>query len=137
MLIINQQIRIPIDAIDFSAIRAQGSGGQHINKVSSAIHLRFNIYSGHLPAFYIEQLLANRDQRLNKDGIIIIKAQRFRSQEKNREDALARLQALLQQAGVRPTIRRPTKPTRSSQSKRMDKKSKHGQKKALRSTIHD
>jgi ribosome-associated protein len=132
---ISNQISIPQDEIQFQAIRAQGAGGQNVNKVSSAIHLRFDINASSLPASYKENLRTLSDRRISSEGIIVIKAQRFRSQEKNREDALGRLRDLLKAAGMKRKKRKPTRPTRGSQRRRMDSKTKRGQLKSQRSRV--
>lgn len=132
MLRISNTVEIPPHELEFEAIRAQGAGGQHVNKVSTAIHLRFDIKSSSLPAFYKEKLLAFADQRITNDGVIIIKAQSYRSQDKNRDDALQRLKELIKKATVVQKARRATKPSRNSQKRRMDSKSKRGKVKSLR-----
>ena len=132
-LSISNQVSIPLAEIEMQAIRAQGAGGQNVNKVSSAIHLRFNFRRSSLPDFYKERLAAMADQRISSDGTIIIKAQRFRTQDKNRADALERLRALVASAGVTRKKRRPSRPSKNARKKRMDSKTKRGQIKSLRS----
>ncbi len=135
MLKISNNITIPEAELEISAIRAQGAGGQHVNKVSSAIHLRFDIKASSLPTLYKQALLKMQDQRLSKEGVIIIKSQQYRSQEKNREQACLRLKEMILGAIKRPKKRLATKPTRGSQQRRMDSKTKHGRNKALRKKI--
>jgi ribosome-associated protein len=135
MLQLSSTVAIPADEIEISAIRAQGAGGQNVNKVATAIHLRFDIAASSLPEFYKSRLLQLTDHRITKDGVIVIKAQEHRSQEQNREEALKRLRDLIKSAVVRPKVRKASKPTRRSQLKRLDRKSRRGQIKALRGKV--
>jgi ribosome-associated protein len=135
MLYISPYVTIPDAEIDIHAVRAQGAGGQHVNKVSSAVHLRFDIRASSLPALYKEALLKLKDHRISDDGILTIKSQLSRSQEQNREDALNRLRALIQSVAVPRKKRKATKPTKSSQQRRLESKKRQGQLKALRRSL--
>ena len=134
---ISSQVSIPVSEIDMQAIRAQGAGGQNVNKVSTAIHLRFDISASSLPDFYKQRLLNLSDKRISSDGVIIIKAQRYRSQEKNREEALGRLQQLIRDVAVTQKKRRPTRPSKGAKKKRMDSKTRRGKIKALRGKVSE
>jgi ribosome-associated protein len=135
MLYISSHITIPDSEIDIHAMRSQGAGGQHVNKVSSAIHLQFDIAASSLPPLYKEELMKLKDHRISQEGVITIKAQQYRSQDKNRDDALTRLGELIRSVGVPPKKRKATKPTKSSKQRRMESKAKRGKLKALRRTI--
>ncbi|MCF6150670.1 MAG: aminoacyl-tRNA hydrolase [Candidatus Kuenenia sp.] len=135
MIKISNKVTIPIDEIEMHAIRSQGSGGQNVNKVATAVQLRFDIHASSLPDFYKERLLSKRDRRISAEGVIIIKAQKYRTQEKNREDALNRLRDFIKSASVVQKERISTKPTKTAKEKRLESKTKRGRLKVLRKPV--
>ncbi len=132
MVRINRQITIPDDELEISAIRAQGAGGQHVNKAATAVHLRFDIAASSLPGDIKQRLRALPDQRISADGVVVIKAQKSRSQARNREDAVARLRALIQKVTQHAPARIPTRPGKAAKRRRVERKVKRGRIKAMR-----
>jgi ribosome-associated protein len=137
MLQIDEHLSLPLEQIEISAMRSQGAGGQNVNKTASAIHLRFDIRASSLPEELKQRLLQRKDQRITREGVVVIKAQQHRSQEQNRDAALQRLRLLIAAAAQVPRKRRATKPSRSSQKKRLDGKTLHARTKALRAKVEN
>lgn len=137
MLRISDNLAMPLAEIEIQAIRSQGSGGQNVNKVSTAIHLRFDIKASSLPEIYKERLLNLNDSRISSEGVVIIKAQRYRSQIKNKEDALNRLVEIIKSVTIQMKLREPTKPTKASKTKRLEGKAIQSRRKSLRGKVEE
>ena len=137
MLVITTRLSLPLDEIEINAVRAQGAGGQNIHKTANAVHLRFDVHRSSLPDEIRERLLSRADRRLSKDGVVVIKAQQFRSLEQNRDAAFERLAGLIRSAAQPPRTRKATKPTAASKRRRVDDKTRRGRVKTLRARIED
>ena len=137
MIIVNEEIRIPDEEVELTAVRASGPGGQHVNKVSSAVHLRFDIHASSLPEVCKQRLLRLKDRRINKQGVVVIKAQRYRNQDRNQQDAIERLITLVRKSLERKPKRIPTRPGAGARKRRLDEKARRGRVKTLRGRVRN